>query len=176
MIAGKSLSRLIFQRISLALYEDKAKKSVLQQVIPLSLIARNFSASPCLAVKEIHVTETGKQTTIEGVYVKSPRKDLVLHIPQNDENSCPLSALNLDLKHTDVLILSQFLRKDGCMLPRRITSLSKKEQKKVQQLVAMAQKAGLMSNLTPENSKKDPKKRRGSKKFNCYFDENTIIC
>lgn len=41
-------------------------------------------------------------------------------------------------------------------------------------LVTMAQKAGLMPNLTPAASKKDPKKRRQWKKFNKYFDETTI--
>lgn len=38
----------------------------------------------------------------------------------------------------------------------------------------MAQKAGLMPNLTPSSSKRDPKKRYGWKKFNKYFDEKTI--
>jgi len=33
---------------------------------------------------------------------------------------------------------------------------------------------GLMSNLTPAWSRKDPKKRRDWKKFNTYFDEQTI--
>ena len=42
----------------------------------------------------------------------------------------------------DVLILSQFLRSDGCMLPRAITGLCKRQQKIVVDLVAMAQKAG----------------------------------
>lgn len=31
-----------------------------------------------------------------------------------------------------------------------------------------------MSNLTPENSKKDPTKRKNWKKYNTYFDESTI--
>lgn len=43
-------------------------------------------------------------------------------------------------------------------------------------MVTMAQKAGLMINLTPEYSHKDPKKRHGMKKFNQYFDEETIKC
>ena len=42
----------------------------------------------------------------------------------------------------DVLILSQFVRSDGCMIPRRITGLCKMQQKKIGILVAMAQKAG----------------------------------
>lgn len=36
------------------------------------------------------------------------------------------------------------------------------------------QSIGLMSNIAPENSKKDPTKRKDHKKFNTYFDETTI--
>jgi small subunit ribosomal protein S18 len=93
---------------------------------------------------------------------------------KEDKQFCPECTLGLDLKHTDVLILSQYLRTDGCILPRRITKLCKRQQKKITYLVAMAQKAGLMSNLTPSQSKKDPKQRFAHKKFNHYFDEKTI--
>lgn len=90
------------------------------------------------------------------------------------EKFCPECTLGLDLKHTDILILSQYVRSDGCMLPKRITGLCNRQQKKIGTLVTMAQKAGLMPNLAPANSKKDPKKRYSWKKFNKYFDENTI--
>lgn len=33
---------------------------------------------------------------------------------------------------------------------------------------------GLMSNIGPANSKRDPKRRFGWKKYNKYFDEKTI--
>lgn len=102
----------------------------------------------------------------------SPREPYLLH--NSHPSKCPVCASNLDIKHTDVLILSQFLRSDGCMLPRRITGLCKEQQKRITCLVAMAQKAGLMSNITPATSKKDPKKRRDWKKYNKYFDETTI--
>jgi small subunit ribosomal protein S18 len=55
---------------------------------------------------------------------------------------CPECTLGLEIKHTDVLILSQFLRPDGCMLPRRVTGLCKRQQKRISTMVAMAQKAG----------------------------------
>lgn len=42
----------------------------------------------------------------------------------------------------DVLILSQFVRPDGCMMPRRITGLSRPQQKIMSKLVSMAHKAG----------------------------------
>lgn len=50
----------------------------------------------------------------------------------------------------DVLILSQFLRADGCMLPRRITGLCKMQQKRIGTMVAMAQKAGELFSLIIE--------------------------
>lgn len=110
---------------------------------------------------------------IEAVTKPSPREGKMLKAACS-EKFCPECTLGLDLKHTDVLILSQYVRSDGCMLPKRITGLCHRQQKKIGTLVTMAQKAGLMPNLTPENSKKDPKKRYGWKKFNKYFDEKTI--
>ncbi|KAL9872862.1 small ribosomal subunit protein bS18-like [Glossina fuscipes fuscipes] len=87
---------------------------------------------------------------------------------------CPECTLGLDLKHTDLLILSQYVRSDGCMLPKRITGLCYRQQKRIGSLVTMAQKAGLMPNLAPAGSKKDPKSRFGWKNFNKYFYESTI--
>jgi small subunit ribosomal protein S18 len=43
-------------------------------------------------------------------------------------------------------------------------------------MVTMAQKAGLMSNLAPSNSKMDPRRRKDYKKFNTYYFEETIKC
>ena len=43
----------------------------------------------------------------------------------------------------DVLILSQFLRDDGCMLPKRATGLCDKAQKNLSRLVWKAQRAGM---------------------------------
>lgn len=103
----------------------------------------------------------------------SPRSAKMLK-PACTTTFCPECTLGLDIKHTDVLILSQYVRSDGCMLPRRITGLCHRQQKKMGTLVTMAQKAGLMPNLNPSWSKKDPKKRFGWRKFNKYFLESTI--
>lgn len=58
------------------------------------------------------------------------------------EKACPVCASELNIKHTDVLILSQFVRSDGCMLPRRVTGLCRSQQKRISTLVTMAHKAG----------------------------------
>lgn len=47
-----------------------------------------------------------------------------------------------------MLILSQFVRDDGCILPARVTGLCKEQQKRISYLIAMAQKAGKNKNNT----------------------------
>ncbi|XP_075454924.1 large ribosomal subunit protein mL66 isoform X2 [Ascaphus truei] len=49
----------------------------------------------------------------------------------------------------DVLLLSQFIRSDGGMLSRRVTSLCFEEHKKVEVCVKMAHRAGLLPNHRP---------------------------
>ncbi|EDW13815.1 39S ribosomal protein S18a, mitochondrial [Drosophila mojavensis] len=137
------------------------------------LQARSIATSPPLLIKEIHERLENNALVFEGVNVVSPRSEKMLK-PACTSNFCPECTLGLDIKHTDVLILSQYVRSDGCMLPRRITGLCHRQQKKMGALVTMAQKAGLMPNLNPSWSKKDPKKRFGWRKFNKYFIESTI--
>ncbi|XP_053681288.1 30S ribosomal protein S18 [Anopheles nili] len=145
-----------------------------------SNILRNFSLSSVNQLKEIKEATTNGSLVIKAEYIPSPRQDTVVaqltEAKQKGERFCPQCTLGLDVKHTDVLILSQYLRSDGCMLPRRITGLCKRQQRRMGALVTMAQKAGLMSNLNPANSKKDPKRRYQWKKYNKYFDEETIKC
>lgn len=116
--------------------------------------------------------------TVKGTTVPSGNEKLLLpevkECEKNGVRFCPECTLGLDIKHTDVLILSQYVRKDGCMLPRRVTGLCKRQQKKIGVMVTMAHKAGLMGSLKPSNSHKDPEKRSGYKKFNKYFYEETI--
>lgn len=138
------------------------------------LPTRHLAISTQSFAKRIIVEETEKLTTINAELVESPNAPMLVKTGCEDDHVCPLCALNLDVKHTDVLILSQFLRKDGCLLPRRTTGLCAKQQRRIKFLVAMSQKAGLMPNLAPSWSKKDPQKRFGSKKYNRYFDESTI--
>lgn len=120
-----------------------------------------------------------KQTiTIKGTFIPSPNEPLLVKelvaCQKNGQRFCPECTLGLNIKHTDVLILSQYVRPDGCMMPKRVTGLCRRQQRRISTLVTMAQKAGLMINLTPSSCKKDPKTRFGFKKFNKYYDETTI--
>ncbi|XP_055906352.1 28S ribosomal protein S18a, mitochondrial [Eupeodes corollae] len=138
-----------------------------------NIIIRNVSSTPSLLLKEIQPKQENDILVLQGVDVVSPRADKMLNAACQPK-FCPECTLGLNVKHTDVLILSQYVRSDGCMLPRRITGLCRRQQKKMGILVTMAQKAGLMPNLTPAWSTKDPKRRSGWKKFNKYFFESTI--
>ncbi|KAF4528139.1 hypothetical protein B566_EDAN011155 [Ephemera danica] len=141
-----------------------------------SLALKSLSTTASLRLKEIRVEEReGKNLVIEGVYIEHPRAQYMLKNHETQTDKCSICATGLEIKHTDVLILSQFLRPDGCMLPRRITGLCRRQQKSIGTMVSMAQKAGLMPNLAPAWSKKDPQKRSNWKKFNTYFDESTIF-
>merc|ERR1712071_18165 len=138
----------------------------------------NLSATQLRGIKQIVKTEEeGGNVVIEGVFQSSARLSQLVKVDATDHpKSCYMCKLNLDLKHTDVLILNQFLRSDGCMLPQRITGLCKRQQKRVSTLVTMAQKAGLMSSINPPGSKKNPRLRYKWKQWNSYWDETTIKC
>ncbi|CAG9862998.1 unnamed protein product [Phyllotreta striolata] len=133
---------------------------------------KHLSIYPALRVKEIQEKETNNELVISGKILESGREPYLLK--NEHPEACPVCASGLQIKHTDVLILSQFMRSTGGMLPRRITGLCRRSQKYISSLVIMANKAGLMPHLKPANSHKDPKMRRGWKKYNKYFYESTI--
>uniref|UniRef100_A0A1A9X1Z5 Large ribosomal subunit protein mL66 n=1 Tax=Glossina brevipalpis TaxID=37001 RepID=A0A1A9X1Z5_9MUSC len=134
---------------------------------------RSLNTTTTNFIKEIQQRQEKTSLLFEGITKPSPRSHLMLE-EATKPKFCPECTLGLDIKHTDVLILSQYVRSDGCMLPKRITGLCSRQQKKIGTLVTMAQKAGLMPNIAPASSKRDPKRRFGFKKFNKYFYESTI--
>jgi small subunit ribosomal protein S18 len=115
---------------------------------------------------------------VRGKTIKSGREELLVpevsECEKNGVRFCPECTLGLDIKHTDVLILAQYIRPDGCMLPRRVTNLCKRQQKRIGTMVTMAHKAGLLTGFKPEGCKNEPTKRKNHKKFNTYFYEHTI--
>jgi len=137
---------------------------------------RSFVTSTPCYLKEIQVRTAGNVTTVEGIVVESDRKNILLEVEEGKEY-CPLCPhrLNATVQYTDVLIISQFLRSDGRMLPRTVTGLCYKAQFRLQRLVHQAQRAGLMPELRPEHKSGLPRDRVHSnykwRKYNTYFDE-----
>lgn len=96
-----------------------------------------------LRFSAVLVEQKGNALEISGEHKPSPREGVVMKELQSSEKIfCPKCTLGLDIKHTDVLILKQYLREDGTMLPRRITGLCTVQQKNIGMMVLMARRAG----------------------------------
>ncbi|XP_053568691.1 39S ribosomal protein S18a, mitochondrial [Bombina bombina] len=98
-------------------------------------------------LRELIEVKDGKTTVLEGQIIE----DKASLSPPNPEGQCPICRWNLKHKYnyTDVLLLSQFIRSDGGMLPRRVTGLCMEEHGKVTVCVKMAHRAGLLPNHRP---------------------------
>ncbi|XP_012724294.2 39S ribosomal protein S18a, mitochondrial [Fundulus heteroclitus] len=99
-------------------------------------------------VRQVVEQKDGKTTTIEGQVLDIPEGPQ----PPNPTAKCPIYRWNLQHKYnyTDVLLLSQFIRSDGGMLPRRITGLCQEEHNKIAICVQMAHRAGLLPDHKPK--------------------------
>lgn len=99
-------------------------------------------------LRQVVEQEDGKTTTIEGKILDTPSAP----VPPNPAAKCPIYRWNLQHKYnyTDVLLLRQFIRSDGGMLPRRITGLCLEEHRKIVSCVKMAHRAGLLPDHRPK--------------------------
>ncbi|XP_070705216.1 large ribosomal subunit protein mL66 [Pempheris klunzingeri] len=99
-------------------------------------------------IRQVVETQEGKTTTIEGKTLGGPAAP---H-PPNPAAKCPIYRWDLQHKYnyTDVLLLSQFIRSDGGLLPRRITGLCPEEHRKIAICVQMAHRAGLLPDHKPK--------------------------
>uniref|UniRef100_A0A8V0ZAJ8 Large ribosomal subunit protein mL66 n=2 Tax=Gallus gallus TaxID=9031 RepID=A0A8V0ZAJ8_CHICK len=102
---------------------------------------------PARTLREVVEVTEGNTTIIEGKIIE----DTETPTPPNPSGQCPICRWNLKHKYdyVDVLLLSQFIRSDGGMLPRRITGLCLEEHKKIAACVQMAHRAGLLPNHRP---------------------------
>nr|XP_056709197.1 39S ribosomal protein S18a, mitochondrial isoform X2 [Euleptes europaea] len=100
-----------------------------------------WAKAPSRGLRQVIEITEGNTTIIEGKILE----DVEAPAPPNPSGQCPICRWNLKHKYSyeDVLLLSQFIRSDGCMLPRRITGLCAIEQKKVAICVQMAHRAGI---------------------------------
>ncbi|KAI5706185.1 hypothetical protein M8J76_004283 [Diaphorina citri] len=109
-----------------------------------------------------------KRLVIAAEYIPSPRESALLKLPEvADKECCSLCKLGLDIKHTDVLILNQFVDSRGCIMNRRVTKLCGKQQKRISNLIKMSQRSGLLF-------RKLPKHRKDDTQFNSYWDESLM--
>ncbi|OXB65419.1 hypothetical protein ASZ78_005046 [Callipepla squamata] len=102
---------------------------------------------PARTLREVVEVTEGNTTIIEGKIIEVAEAPT----PPNPSGQCPICRWNLKHKYdyVDVLLLSQFIRSDGGMLPRRITGLCMEEHRKIAACVQMAHRAGLLPNHRP---------------------------
>lgn len=131
-----------------------------------------------------------KTTTVEGVYVESDRKDKLLQPPVEAlytgtpckgepghvvARSChPFCRFNFvhEVKHTDVLIISQFMDSNGKIMNKEVTGLCARQHVRVEKLIKMAAKAGLLPK--EKDQFREEKKKVPGANLNSYYDERTI--
>ncbi|XP_028997823.1 39S ribosomal protein S18a, mitochondrial [Betta splendens] len=144
-----------------------AARSVLRSVwsgftgLKTALTRTNLSShqrinSPCVfasvfqsrGIRQVVQRQEGKATIIEGQTLDIPAE----RQPPNPTAKCPIYRWNLQNKYnyTDVLLLRQFIRSDGGMLPKRITGLCPEEHRKIAICVQMAHRAGLLPDHRPK--------------------------
>ncbi|KAL7388083.1 hypothetical protein ABVT39_006775 [Epinephelus coioides] len=123
-----------------------ASKVTLQQRIHVPQLSALTIQSR--GIRQVVVTKEGKTTTVEGKILDVPAAPE----PPNPEAKCPIYRWNLQHKYnyTDVLLLSQFIRSDGGMLPKRVTGLCPQEHHKIAICVQMAHRAGLLPDHRPK--------------------------
>ncbi|XP_021963823.1 39S ribosomal protein S18a, mitochondrial [Folsomia candida] len=143
-------------------------------LLVLSPQMHQFSTSPMCALKQILRREEGNAIIVEGQYIASPRANRLL--PQtttlnNDPCSCSLCKLGLHIKHTDVLVLHQFVDTKGKIIPRNVTGLCKLQHRRMDYLLVMAEKAGLMK---VKNKEGETRELVGWETLNKYYDEEAI--
>ncbi|GAA35685.2 28S ribosomal protein S18a mitochondrial [Clonorchis sinensis] len=155
----------------------------------LGLIVPNrlFTFTRARLKKEIRYSVEGNRTTIEGVHVPSERSGKVLCLDGlgDPRDTDPISRLDLNLTHTvdarigqcsfsqDVRILSQFLRPDGTILPRKISGISLRSQLLVELLIERARKSGLLP-VSIKPSGEHVYQERGRHRFNVYYASDVI--
>ncbi|XP_051745995.1 39S ribosomal protein S18a, mitochondrial [Ctenopharyngodon idella] len=125
---------------------DLSNKGLFQRIPGFSQFSF-LGSVPCRGLRHVVEKKEGKTTVIEGVLEPTSERPQ----PPNPTAACPIYRWNLQNKYnyTDVLLLSQFIRSDGGMLPRRITGLCAQEHNKIAICVQMAHRAGLLPDHRP---------------------------
>ncbi|XP_026363143.1 39S ribosomal protein S18a, mitochondrial [Ursus arctos] len=113
-----------------------------------SPIATSWARLPARGFREVVEIQEGKTTIIEGRLTGTPKES---PNPPNPSGQCPICRWNLKHQYgyEDVLLLSQFIRPCGGLLPRRVTGLCQEEHRKIEECVKMAHRAGLFPNHRP---------------------------
>ncbi|KAF8358264.1 mrps-18A [Pristionchus pacificus] len=145
------------------LYSMIPSISLLRALNPMKEAILRLSSSSRINAYKISETIEGDITVVSMETVNSDTKI------QKTDSQCSLCTCNIAVKvsYKDVLILEQFMREDGTVLPAQLTGLCRKQQLHVERCVMQAHWAGLFPDRTiPEFD------RAGYKRFNRYWNDS----
>ncbi|GMR42198.1 hypothetical protein PMAYCL1PPCAC_12393, partial [Pristionchus mayeri] len=137
--------------------------SLVRKLFPFKETLLRLSSSPVLNAYKITESTEGDTTVVSMEAVKTNAK------LQTADTRCSLCTCNVPVQvsYKDVLILEQFMREDGTVLPAQLTGLCRKQQLHVERCVMQAHWAGLFPDRTiPEFD------RAGYKRFNRYWNDS----
>ncbi|CAF0887585.1 unnamed protein product [Adineta steineri] len=123
----------------------------------------------------------GNVITYEGEYINDNDKNILkLSGPVEVCNWCKLDRRSIHIQHTDILVLRQYIRKDGTILPPEITGLCPKQNDKLHTLIRQARMTGLISYPTVAVTKRepllvDPTLRPEFEQYNSYWEKYEVL-
>ncbi|XP_071962349.1 large ribosomal subunit protein mL66-like [Antedon mediterranea] len=113
--------------------------------------------------RKVIETTDGDVTTIEAEYAIPEAGTQPLREEYKD--ACPICRLNLRVTYKDVLILKQFVKEDGSMLPKRVTGVCNKQHNILVECIKRANKSGLLPDHKPKEKMILPPGVRGKRKI-----------
>jgi len=137
---------------------------------------RLLSTSPNMLMKDIKHTEEGNKIVVEGIKVSETSTNTALTASgcgSGQANCHPFcnSPIVGQVKHTDVLILDQFVDSKGQMYSQEDLEICPRQWTRLHKLVQMCQRAGLMPGK--EFYAKDVRNTKWGSQ-NSYWNETTI--
>lgn len=104
---------------------------------------RRFANTSVEDFLNLNIQEKEKETYIDAELVATGREGKVINI--KSDTACALCKLNLkNLNYTDVMILSQFIKKDGSLATYHESKLCSKQYIRVKTLIKQAQRCNLI--------------------------------
>lgn len=93
----------------------------------------------------LDIKESENETIVEAIPTKTGREQRLIPAEPSHSEACALCRLNLrNLDYTDVLILAQFIKKNGSIVTYHESKLCGKQYRKVVRLIARAQRCNLI--------------------------------
>ncbi|CAF1228977.1 unnamed protein product [Rotaria magnacalcarata] len=169
------------RNLEMKLRQDDEQLRLINTNFLLSSSKRLFHLTQPVGLKKITEKIEGNVITYEGEYIDDNEKNVLkLSGPEEVCIWCKLDRRSIHIQHTDVLVLRQYLRKDGTIIPPEISGLCPKQNEKLHTLIRHARMTGLISYPTVAVTKRepllvDPTLRPEFERNNSYWEKYEVL-